>query len=148
MQTYDLSPLFRHSVGFDRMNRLLQAASSVQDKVYPPYNILRTGDDAYRITIAVAGFDEADLEIVLHQNVLTVKGAGRPLEDESVTYLHRGIAERAFERRFTLADHIQVVGARSDKGLLHIDLRKEVPEELKPRTIQIQRTDTVPAEAK
>jgi molecular chaperone IbpA len=143
MHTYDFTPLFRTSIGFDRMSRMLEHAAQAQEKSYPPYNIVKTGEDTYRITIAVAGFSLDDLEIVVHQNVLTVKGAQQSVEDESVEFLHRGIAGRSFERRFNLASHIQVQGAQTDNGLLHIDLREVVPEALKPRTIEIRRPGAV-----
>jgi len=139
MRNYDLTPLFRTSIGFDRMSHLLDAAMQLESKAksYPPYNIVRAGDDAYRITLAVAGFADEDLDVVVQENTLTVTGRN---EDEAgeVEFLHRGIAGRAFERRFQLADHIQVMDARLDNGLLHIELVREVPEALKPRTIAIQ----------
>ena len=138
MRNYDLTPLFRTSIGFDRMGHLLDAAMQLESKAnsYPPYNIVRAGDDAYRITLAVAGFAEADLDITVQENRLTVTGRNAD-EEKSVEYLHRGIAGRAFERRFQLADHIEVTGARLDNGLLHIGLVREIPEALKPRTIAI-----------
>ena len=137
MRSYDLTPLFRHSIGFERMSRLLDTAASVQEKSWPPYNITKTAENRYQITLAVAGFADENIEIVLHQNVLTITGKNASDPKENVTFLHRGIAGRSFERRFTLADHIDVVDAHSEHGLLHISLRKEVPEALKPRTIGI-----------
>ncbi len=139
VRSYDLTPLFSTSVGFDRLSRLMDAALTQQHgaKGYPPYNIVRTEETEYRITLAVAGFREEDLEIQAQDNVLTVKGLNRE-DAEDVTFLHRGIAGRGFERRFQLADHIKVVGARLRDGLLHIDLEREVPEAMKPRTIAIQ----------
>jgi len=136
MRNYDLTPLFRTSIGFDRMGQLLDAAMQLESKAnsYPPYNIARAGDDAYRITLAVAGFGEADLDVTVQENRLTVTGRTAD-EGGEVEYLHRGIAGRAFERRFQLADHIEVTGARMDNGLLHIELMREIPEALKPRTI-------------
>lgn len=138
MRTFDLTPLFRTTVGFDRMDQLLNAAMQLETKAstYPPYNIARAGEDAYRITLAVAGFSEADLDITVQENRLTV--TGKSGEDaETLEYLHRGIAGRAFERRFQLADHIKVTDARMENGLLHIELAREIPEALKPRTIAI-----------
>ena len=138
MRTYDLSPLFRSTVGFDRMTRLLDAAGRMDGEApsYPPYNIEKTGENAYRITMAVAGFSTDELNISVQEGVLTVTGKALK-EEEPKQFLHRGIARRAFERRFELADHIQVSGADLSNGLLHIDLVREVPEAMKPRTIQI-----------
>ena len=138
MTTYDFSPLYRSAIGFERMANLLSNASRVeQSGGYPPYNIQSTGDDQYRITMAVAGFSESDLDITSEQNTLTVVGKRDTGEDES-NYLYRGIAERAFERRFQLADHVRVSGARMENGLLHIDLVRELPEAMKPQTIAIE----------
>jgi molecular chaperone IbpA len=139
MRTYDLSPLFRSSVGFDRLSRLMDAASRTDEGQlsYPPYNIEQAGEDSYRITMAVAGFTDDEISITAQENQLVV--AGKPVKDETPrTYLHRGIAGRAFERRFELADHIRVTGASLANGLLHIDLKREVPEAMKPRTIKIE----------
>ena len=138
MRSYDLSPLFRSTVGFDRMMQLLDAASRVDESApsYPPYNIEKTGENAYRITMAVAGFSTDELNISVQEGVLTVTGKALK-EEEPKQFLHRGIARRAFERRFELADHIQVTGADLANGLLHIDLVREVPEAMKPRTIKI-----------
>ena len=138
MRTYDLSPLFRSTVGFDRMMQLLDAAGRVEDSApsYPPYNIEKTGENAYRITMAVAGFSTDELNISVQEGVLTVTGKALK-EEEPKQFLHRGIARRAFERRFELADHIQATGADLANGLLHIDLVREVPEAMKPRTIKI-----------
>ncbi|QJE72314.1 Hsp20 family protein [Aerophototrophica crusticola] len=137
MRTYDLSPLFRSTVGFDRMTRLLETALSGEDNgnSYPPYNIEKLGDDQYRVTMAVAGFRPEDLEITAHPNLLVIQGKAK--EQEGGTFLHRGIAGRAFERRFQLADHIRVNGAALENGLLHVELLREVPEAMKPRTIKI-----------
>lgn len=137
MRTYDLSPLFRSTVGFDRMTRLLESALQTDDAGggYPPYNIEKLGDDQYKITMAVAGFRQEDLEITAHPNLLVIQG--RAPEREGGTFLHRGIAGRAFERRFQLADHIRVTRADLENGLLHVDLVREVPEQLKPRTIPV-----------
>ncbi len=140
MRTFDLTPLFRTTIGFDRMARLLDSIASEQASTYPPYNIEKTGEDAYRITMAVAGFDEDDLEVTVHENQLVIAGRMKREEEEDGQdrrYLYRGIAERAFERRFNLADYIQVKGARLENGLLHVDLVREVPEEKKPRSIKI-----------
>ncbi|MFV3073099.1 Hsp20 family protein [Niveispirillum fermenti] len=138
MRSYDLSPLFRSTVGFDRMTRLLENALNGEDNgsnAYPPYNIEKRGEDQYRVTMAVAGFSESDIEITAHPNLLIVQGKAK--ETEGTTFLHRGIAGRAFERRFQLADHIRVTNAILENGLLHIELVREVPETLKPRSIQI-----------
>ncbi|WP_448206833.1 Hsp20 family protein [Azospirillum sp. sgz302134] len=145
MRTYDLSPLFRSTVGFDRLSRLLESAMTGEEGAasYPPYNIEKTGDDAYRITMAVAGFGPEDLEITAQQNSLVVTGKAKK-EQETGQFLYRGIAGRAFERRFQLADFIKVSNANLLNGLLHIDLVREVPEAMKPRTIKIDsaaRTD-------
>jgi len=137
MRTFDLSPLFSTTVGFDRMARMLDQVSSETAPSYPPYNIEKTGDDAYRVTMAVAGFGEEDIAVEVKENVLTVSGNVGKDEEKAKAYLHRGIATRAFERRFNLADHIQVTGAALENGLLHIDLVREVPEALKPRRIAI-----------
>lgn len=138
MRELDLTPLFRSTVGFDRLDKLFEAAfrDASRDVSYPPYNIARTGETAYRITMAVAGFGEGDLDITVHENVLTVRGQLREAEKD-VAYLHRGIAQRAFEHRFQLADHVRVVDASLDKGLLNIRLEREIPETLKPRKVEI-----------
>ncbi len=138
MRTFDLSPLFRSTVGFDRMGRLLETALNADEAAlgYPPYNIEKTGDDDYRITMAVAGFGPEDIDVTQKEQVLLV--AGRQVKDgDQRQYLHRGIAGRAFERRFQLADHIKVTGASLVNGLLHVELKREVPEAAKPRTIRI-----------
>lgn len=135
--SYDYAPLYRSSVGFDRVLNLLenaQRARSISD--WPPYDIVKTGDDSYRISIAVAGFEQADLDITFQSNLLTV--TGKKQETASEGYLHRGIAGRPFEHRFELADHVRVNGADLRNGLLSIDLVQEVPEALKPRKIDIQ----------
>ena len=139
MRSYDFTPLYRFSVGFDRMARLLDAASRVDDGApsYPPYNIEVTGENAYRISMAVAGFGEKELSIVAHENSLIIAGRVDKPETEK-QFLHRGIASRAFERKFELADHIRVAGANLVNGLLHVDLVREVPEAAKPRTIRIE----------
>ena len=139
MRHFDLSPLYRSTVGFDRLFNLLdQATSNESAPSYPPYNIERTAENAYRITIAVAGFGEGDLSIESKENALTVKGEKQPAEGaEKREVLHQGIAARAFERRFQLADYVQVTGASLENGLLHIDLVREIPEAKKPRQIPI-----------
>lgn len=146
MRTYDLSPLFRSTVGFDRLASLLDTAGRLDDQSfsYPPYNIEKLSDDEYRITMAVAGFAEKDLDITAKDRSLVVTGKGN--QDGAVQYLHRGVAGRSFERRFELADYIQVKGANLVNGLLHIDLVREVPEALKPRSIAIG--NAAPAKAK
>ncbi|WP_341914854.1 Hsp20 family protein [Ferrovibrio terrae] len=142
MRAFDLSPLLRSSVGFDHVNRLFELANRVDEATasYPPYNIEKHGEDAYRITMAVAGFSEAELDITVKENslIVTGKAAEQTAEQgETVSYLHRGIARRAFERRFELADTVKVVGAELKDGLLHIALKREIPEAKKPRQIQI-----------
>lgn len=139
MRTIDLTPLNRFSVGFDRMQRQLESMARLDEtaNAYPPYNIEVLGEDAYRITMAIAGFGLDDLDITVQDTQLTVTGR-LERNDEPTQYLHRGIATRAFERRFELADHIKVTGAGMNNGLLHIDLAREVPEALKPRKIAIE----------
>ena len=143
MRTYDFSPLFRSTVGFDRVSRLLDAALQGADngQGYPPYNIAKVGEDQYRITMAVAGFTEADVELVQQENTLLVRGRRAESDEEGVSYLHRGIASRSFEHRFQLADHIQVSGATLENGLLDIQLVREVPEAKKPRVISVRRAE-------
>jgi len=141
MRTYDLTPLFRSTIGFDRLNSLLDAAFGEDGQNgYPPYNIEKVGEDAYRITMAVAGFGEKDLSIVAQESMLVISGrlqGDANGNGDASRYLHRGIASRAFERKFSLADHIKVTGASLVNGLLHVDLVREVPEAKKPRQIQI-----------
>jgi len=135
--SYDYAPLFRSSVGFDRIFNLLenaQRARSISD--WPPYDIVKTGDDSYRISIAVAGFSQDDLDITFQSNLLTV--TGKKQEAPTDAYLHRGIAGRPFEHRFELADHVRVNGADLSNGLLSIDLVREVPEAMKPRKIDVR----------
>jgi molecular chaperone IbpA len=145
MRTFDLAPLYRATVGFDQiadlMDRVL-ADNAGTAASYPPYNIEKTADDAWRISIAVAGFTDEDLSVEVRENALIVSGR-KTREDEGRVYLHRGIATRAFERRFHLASHIRVTGASHVNGMLHVDLVREVPEALKPRRIEITRGDTV-----
>ena len=139
MRHVDFSPLYRSTVGFDKLLTMLDGmAPTDQSQSYPPYNIERTGETTYRITMAVAGFDEAEISIEAREHVLTVKGEkAEDTEAETTQYLYRGIAKRAFERRFQLADHVEVTGASLRNGLLHIDLVRELPEAMKPRRIAI-----------
>jgi len=139
MDRFDFSPLFRSTIGFDRLTRLVDAASRVDSTAvdYPPYNIEKTGEDAYRLTMAVAGFSPAELDITVQENTLLVTGKAQKEDENGGGYLHRGIARRAFERRFSLADHMKVVGASLDNGMLSVDVVREVPEAAKPRTIKI-----------
>ena len=138
MRSYDLSPLFRTGVGFDRLNKILDAAQGVDSSTgYPPYNIEKREQDRYGITMAVAGFAESDLDVTVNDNVLVVTGRSEAKDDKAGSFLHRGIATRAFERRFQLADHIEVVNALLENGHLYLDLEREVPESLKPRKIAI-----------
>jgi len=138
MRTFDLSPLFRASVGFDRLGEIVDWVNRTDDGAgtYPPYNIEKTSEDAYRVSIAVAGFKADELDINVHRSVLTVTGRSKA-ETEAGKFLHRGIAGRAFERRFELADYVKVAKADLESGLLHIDLVREVPEAAKPRKVAI-----------
>lgn len=138
MRRYDLTPLLRSSVGFDHFDRLFDAVSRSDASAsgYPPYNIEKVGDEGYRITMAVAGFREADLNVNQTDSTLVIAGE-QAQADDSVTFLHRGIAGRSFERRFQLADDIRVVSASLENGLLHIELVREVPEHKRPRQIKI-----------
>jgi len=148
MRRFDLAPLYRATVGFDQvadmMDRIITDTASAPS--YPPYNIEKTADDAWRISIAVAGFAEQDLSVEVRENALIVS-AKKATDEEERTYLHRGIANRAFERRFALADHVRVSGASHVNGMLNIDLVREVPEALKPRRIEISNSDTLNAKA-
>ena len=148
MRHVDFSSLHRSTVGFDRLFNMLDGLGQPEggQTTYPPYNIERTGEDAYRISMAVAGFSETEISIEAHRNVLTVKGdRSNEAIGEGSELLYRGIASRAFERRFQLADHVEVVGATLKNGLLHIDLKRNIPEEHKPRKIEIA---AAPANAK
>jgi molecular chaperone IbpA len=136
MRSYDLTPLYRNSVGFDRVFDLLDTMSKSEAGGYPPYNIERLDENDYRITLAVAGFGEGDLEIEFREDTLTVTGR-RNESDENRTFLHQGIAGRSFERRFRLAEHVKVEGASLENGLLNIELKREIPEAMKPRKIAI-----------
>ena len=143
MRTFDFTPLYRSTVGFDRVFSLLDGLTNGEAQPYPPYNIERTGENAYRVTMAVAGFGEGDLNVEIKENTLTVKGEKKSEPNESESdFLYRGIASRAFERRFQLADHVVVKGATLENGLLHVDLVRELPEAMKPRTIPIETKKT------
>ena len=148
MRSFDFAPLYRATVGFDQIADLMDRALSAEptNSTYPPYNIEKTADDAYRISVAVAGFSDADLSVEVRENSLII-AAKKPESSEKTKYLHRGIATRAFERRFTLADHVRVSGAAHVDGMLHIDLIREVPEALKPRRIEIQNGGSIEAKA-
>ncbi len=148
MRTIDFSPLYRSAVGFDRLASLLEAASrSDAPSGYPPYNIETVGENAYRIEVAVAGFKPEELAIEFRENTLTVQGK-KAANDEARRYLHRGLAERNFERRFQLADHVVVTGAALADGLLSVTLERQLPEQLKPRRIEIETGGAVPIEDK
>ena len=152
MLNYDLSPFYRSTVGFDRLFSMLDKFAGAEQSAptYPPYNIERTGENAYRITLAVAGFGEDELSVETREGTLTIRGskehAGK--SDEKPELLYQGIAARAFERRFQLADHVSVVGASSQNGLLHVDLVRQVPEAQKPRVIAINGGKSVEAAVK
>ena len=138
MNALDFSPLFRTAIGFDRLARMLETARTAPDATsYPPYNIEKTGEDSYVLTMAVAGFGPNDIEVVARENTLAVSGRA-PQHEEGRAFLHRGIAGRAFERRFVLADHIVVEGATLENGMLQLSMKRVVPEALKPRQIPVQ----------
>lgn len=143
MKTIDLTPLYRNSVGFDRMAALLDNAlrTETASAGYPPYNIEVTGEDRYAVTLAVAGFTESELDVTVEKGVLTVRG--RKQEDSERKFLHQGIANRTFERKFNLADYVEVVNASMDNGLLTISLKKEIPEAMKPRSIAINTSNVL-----
>lgn len=145
MRNFDLSPLYRSTVGFDQFADLLNRvfANEVSQPSYPPFNIEKTAEDAYRISVAVAGFAPEDLSVEQRENALLISGH-KAREEDSRSYLHRGIAERAFERRFQLADHVKVTGATHEHGMLHVDLAREIPEALKPRQIAIAAASGAP----
>lgn len=138
MRQFDLTPLYRSTIGFDRLAQMLDAVSGFEGEAqtYPPYNIERLSETEYRITMAVAGFTQDELKIEVKESALSVKGDKKP-EDKERQFLHRGIAQRGFERRFQLADHVEVKGADLKDGLLHVDLVRNLPERMKPRTIEI-----------
>lgn len=142
MRTFDLTPLYRSTVGFDRLFSMLDGFESAPG--YPPYNIERTGENDYRITVAVAGFGENELSIEARENTLTIKGAKQAQEAQKNEVLYQGIAARTFERVFQLADHVVVKGAKLENGLLHVDLVREIPEAKKPRQIPIGTGRTEP----
>ena len=135
---YDLSPLFRSTIGFDWLGRLLETSLAADGVAYPPYNIEKLGENAYRITMAVAGFAEGDIDITVQDNALTIRGKAQP-EPDAAQFLHRGIAGRAFERHFQLAEHVEVQGARLENGLLHVELARRIPDTLKPRKVEVAR---------
>lgn len=139
MRHFDLSPLYRSTIGFDRLGSMLDTLGAFEGDApsYPPYNIERVGENDYRISMAVAGFGEKDLTIEVKENTLSIRGE-KQVEAEQTTFLHRGIAARSFERRFQLADHVMVKSAGLENGLLHVDLVRELPEAMKPRTIPIE----------
>jgi molecular chaperone IbpA len=137
MRTLDFAPLLRSSIGFENINRLVDFATRGESEAYPPYNIEKLAEDSYRISMAVAGFSREELELTVQDNVLIVIGRAEPKEEAERQFLHRGIAKRAFERRFQLADTIKVTGAAYTDGLLNIELKREVPEHKKPRRIAI-----------
>ncbi|MBK1716834.1 Hsp20 family protein [Thiocystis violacea] len=138
MTSIDFSPLFRSMIGFDRMTSALENAYRSEAGGYPPYNIEASGENDYRITMAVAGFSEQDLGLEVKENILTVSGGRPDDEEQGRRFLYRGIANRSFERKFQLADYVRVLDARLENGLLHVDLRREIPEAMKPRKIEIR----------
>jgi len=150
MRTFDLTPLYRSTVGFDRLFSLLDQATGLESAPsYPPYNIERTGENAYRITVSVAGFAEPELSIEVKENTLTIRGEKQAKQNEKDgEVLYQGIAARAFERRFQLADHVVVKGAALENGLLHVDLVREIPEAMKPRSIPIGNSSAKVIDAK
>ena len=147
MRNYDFAPLYRSTVGFDRLANMLDRAMTTDTgtNTYPPYNIEKSGENQYRITVAVSGFSEEELNVEMREGQLVISAKKADVPDTDVTYLHRGIAQRAFEKRFQLADHVRPIGAETRDGLLHIELIREVPEALKPRTIEIAGRSTIDA---
>jgi molecular chaperone IbpA len=146
MRTFDFAPFYRSTVGFDRMFSMLDQLGGVESSApsYPPYNIERNGENAFRVSVAVAGFTDADLSIEARGNTLTIRGEKQANDEEKTgDMLYKGIAERTFERSFQLADHVVVKGARLENGLLHVDLVREIPEAMKPRAIPIARSGKV-----
>jgi len=146
MRNFDFSPLYRSTVGFDHFADLIDRAftGDVPQNTYPPFNIEKTADDAYRISVAVAGFAESDLKVETRDNQLLVSARkGDEAKDEGKSFLHRGIAQRSFEKRFQLADHVLVTGASVENGMLNVELVREMPEALKPRRIEISSSDTI-----
>ncbi len=145
MRQYDLAPLYRNTVGFDRLFSMLDQLVSVDAAPsYPPYNIERTGENAYRISVAVAGFTDNDLSIEVKENTLTIRGEKKAAEERKTELLYQGIAARTFERRFQLADGVQVTGAALENGLLHVELVRQIPEAKKPRLIPIAGRSAAP----
>ena len=145
MRNYDFTPLYRSTVGFDRLASMLDVALTAENgtNTYPPYNIEKAGENKYRITVAVSGFSENELNVEMREGQLVISAKKEETSNDQVTYLHRGIAQRAFEKRFQLADHVRPIGAETRDGLLHIDLWREVPEALKPRKIEIANSATI-----
>ncbi len=137
MRPFDFAPLNRSTVGFDRLFHLMDNLNATEDVAYPPYNIERLGENSYRISMAIAGFARDEVGIEVKETSLTVRGEKKGQEEEKREFLHRGIAQRGFERRFQLADYVEVTGADLADGLLHIDLKRNIPERMKPRTISI-----------
>ncbi|WP_415721108.1 small heat shock chaperone IbpA [Photobacterium ganghwense] len=146
MRTLDFTPLYRSAIGFDRLFNQMEQNLNNSNGGYPPYNIEQRGDNQYRITMAVAGFAESQLDITQHENKLIVRGTRPESEHDERQYLYQGIAERDFERKFQLADYVKVIGANMANGLLHIDLEREIPEEQKPRKITINGTPLLESE--
>ena len=146
MRTFDLTPLYKTTVGFDRLGQLMDQLAPDAGNGYPPYNIERLGEHEYRITMAVSGFGESDLEIEVKEDTLSVRGS-HSNEEDGRDFLYQGIAGRAFERRFRLADHVEVRGARLENGLLHVDLVREIPEAMKPRKVQISAGKVIESKA-
>ena len=144
MRTFDFAPLLRSSVGFENLNRLVDLATrDASAEAFPPYNIEKVTQDAYRISMAVAGFSREELDLTVQENTLIITGRAAETEAEKREFLHRGIAKRAFERRFQLADHVEVKGAELENGLLHVDLVREIPEAMKPRQIAIGKAKVI-----
>ncbi|WED21854.1 Hsp20 family protein [Vibrio sp. JC009] len=135
MRTVDFTPLYRNAIGFDRLFDMMEAGNKAASNGYPPYNIEQQDENKYRITMAVAGFAEEQLDITQKENMLIVRGEQK--SDENKKYVYQGIAERNFERKFQLADYVRVIGASMENGLLHVDLEREIPEAMKPRKIEI-----------
>lgn len=151
MHAYDLSPLFRSTVGFDHLSQLIDSAFKMDERgvAYPPYNIAKLSEDEYEITMAVAGFKQSELKVVAQQNTLSVAGVSQEKEEkDGKTYLHRGIATRSFERKFSLADHVRVIDAAFADGLLTLRLKREIPEESKPKVITINSGNLLESKAK
>ncbi len=148
MRQFDFSPLYRATVGFDQIVDMFDRVltSDIQTRSYPSYNIEKIDEDAYFISVAVAGFAEADLNVEVKENSLIISGG--KADEEKKNYLHRGIANRSFKQKFQLADHVQVTGANHSDGMLHVELKREVPEALKPRQIQISRGSSIVSDAK